>query len=803
MKNRKPQSLLARKKEQILKKGDIMNVLNTPFLVIVESPSKCAKIEKYLGFQYKCIATKGHICSLKNTPCKNNQYVSEFEIIPEKKVAVDMLKSYVTQVKPDNVFLATDDDREGEAIAWHICKVCNLSVEKTFRILFHEITPQAIQHAIKSPIHIRMGIVRAQQARQIIDRLIGFQLSPMLTKMIIHDSKFLSAGRCQTPILKMIFDQYVDNQSKTAGMEYQIRGTFFSQPSTICATLNKNFETESQVLHFLELSKTYVHLLDIDTIPKEKDILAPIPFNTSALLQYASSHLYFSPTQTMALSQILYQEGYITYMRTDSISYASSFSNQMKTFITNEYGEQFTEDEKEDEDDKEKNPHEAIRVTNIERRSIPNDFPEPVRKLYGLIWTRSVESCMNAYKYKRHVITISAPDKLFYKYDLDIPTHLGWKRVHTTMEEHVSQQESSSSLYHYVRHIDGEIVSFQKLTSHVQVKERNIYFTEANLIQKMEKMGIGRPSTYSSLIETVQERQYVSRENIEGISVNCSEHCLEKETIVTTTTERIFGECKNKLIIQKLGFSVIKQLYAHFETLFNYEYTRQMEEELDKISMDSDWQKVCATCEETIQKCIIPLQEKMNLKYPIDEFHRVVFGKTGATIQFLLEDGTTGYKNIKQIDLDMRLLENGIYKLEDLLEIPTECLGIFEENELLLKKGPYGAYVKWGDSTQNINTFYKKKKGVISYADIVTHLDTLKEKKQEQNKIIREINKTLSVRKGKYGNYIYYKPDARTSPIFINLQKCPFDSLHCDSIEMIKWVETFFKNENIIAQYNK
>jgi DNA topoisomerase-1 len=260
MNNRKPQNLLARKKQQILKKGDQLNVLNTPFLVIVESPSKCAKIEKYLGFQYKCIASKGHICSLKNTPSQKNNYVSEFEIIPEKKGVVDMLKSYVSQVKPENVFLATDDDREGEAIAWHICNVCNLSVDNTFRILFHEITPQAIQRAIKSPIHIRMGIVRAQQARQIIDRLIGFQISPMLTKMIIHDSKFLSAGRCQTPILKMIFDQYVDNQSKTAGMEYQIRGTFFSQPSTICATLNKNFETESQVLHFLELSKTYVHV---------------------------------------------------------------------------------------------------------------------------------------------------------------------------------------------------------------------------------------------------------------------------------------------------------------------------------------------------------------------------------------------------------------------------------------------------------------------------------------------------------------------------------------------------------------
>lgn len=792
MKNR--QNLLARKKEHILKKGHQLNVLNTPFLVIVESPSKCAKIEKYLGFQYKCIASKGHICSLKNIPSQKNNYVSEFEIIPEKKTVVDMLKSYVSQVKPENVFLATDDDREGEAIAWHICNVCNLSTEKTFRILFHEITPQAIQHAIKSPIHIRMGIVRAQQARQIIDRLIGFQISPMLTKMIIHDSKFLSAGRCQTPILKMIFDQYVDNQSKTAGMEYQIHGTFFSQPSTICATLNKNFETESQVLHYLELSKTYVHLLDIDTIPREKDILAPIPFNTSGLLQYASSHLHFSPTQTMAFSQILYQEGYITYMRTDSVSYASSFLNQMNTFITNEYGEQFTEEEgkkekdEEDEEDEEKeNPHEAIRVTNIERRSIPNDFPEPVRKLYGVIWTRSVESCMNAYKYKRHVITISAPDKLFYKYDLDIPTYLGWKRVHTTMEEHVSQQESSSSLYHYVRHIDGEIVSFQKLTSHVQVKERNIYFTEANLIQKMEKMGIGRPSTYSSLIETVQERQYVSRENIEGISVNCSEHCLEKQTIVTKTTERIFGECKNKLVIQTLGFSVIKQLYAHFETLFNYEYTRQMEEELDKIAIDSDWQKVCVTCEETIQRCMLPLQEKMKKKYPIDENHRVVFGKTGATIQFLLEDGTTGYKNIKQIDLDMRLLENGIYKLEDLLEIPTECLGMFEGNELLLKKGPYGAYVKWGDSTQNINAIYKKKKGEIVYADIVTYLDTLKDKIQEK-KIIREINKTLSVRKGKYGSYIYYKPDAQTAPIFINLQKCPLDALQCDSNEMMKWV---------------
>jgi DNA topoisomerase-1 len=790
MKNKKPQTFWERKTEHILKKGHTMNVLNTPYLLIVESPSKCAKIEKYLGFQYKCIASKGHICSLKNTPSQKNQFVSEFEIIPEKRTVVDVLKSYVSQVRPENIFLATDDDREGEAIAWHICNECNLSIEKTHRILFHEITPHAIQYAIKHPIHIRMDIVRAQQARQIIDRLIGFRISPVLTKMITHDSSFLSAGRCQTPILKMIYDQYVENNTKTTGMEYQIRGVFFTYPSNIFCTLNKNFETEAQVLRFFELSKSYVHVFDVDTIPTEKEILPPIPFNTSGLLQYASTHLHFSPTQTMAFSQILYQEGFITYMRTESVSYAKSFTRQVTEYITGNYGELYTKEQEETTD----NPHEAIRVTNILVAHIQSEMSEPIKKLYHHIWTRCVESCMNAYTFKRHVITISAPDKLFYKYDIDIPTHLGWKRNHVSLKELVSQQEATTSLYHYVHHIDGDIAPFQKLTSHVLMKERNVYFTEANLIKKMEDMRIGRPSTYSILVETVQERKYVSLENMEGISILCSEHCLELHEITTTTTERKFGESKNKLVIQELGLRVIKPLYAHFEPLFCYEYTRQMEAELDKIAsdllpVDENWRRVCIACEELIQHCTVPLKEKMNKKYPIDVSHRVVFGKTGATIQFLLEDGTTGYKSIKQnIDLDMNMLENGMYKLEDLLEIPAECLGVFEGSDLLLKKGPYGAYVKWGDQTQNINTLYKKKKGLIGYADIVTYLDTLREKKK--SKIIREINKTLSVRKGKYGTYLHYNPNSDT-PVFINTQKCPLNALECDANELMKWVENF------------
>jgi DNA topoisomerase-1 len=716
-------------------------------------------------------------------------------------MVVEMLKSYVSQVRPENIFLATDDDREGEAIAWHICNECKLSVDKTHRILFHEITPQAIQYAIKHPIHIRMDIVRAQQARQIIDRLIGFRISPILTKMITHDTKhFLSAGRCQTPILKMIYDQYVENHSKTTGMEYQIRGVFFTHPSTICCALNKNLETEAEVLRFFELSKTYVHVLDVDTIPREKELAPPIPFNTSGLLQYASTHLHFSPTQTMAFSQILYQEGLITYMRTDSVSYASSFMKQAREFISETYGEEYFFSKEQKEADATDNPHEAIRVTNIHTRSIMSELPEPVKKLYHHIWTRSIESCMNAYQFKRHVITISAPDKGFYKYDIDIPTHLGWKRNHVSVEELVSQQEIASSLYHYVHQMDGDIVSFQKLTSHVLMKERNVYFTEANMIKKMEDMGIGRPSTYSMLVETIQERQYVSRENIEGIPVLCTEHCLEKSQKITrTTTERKMGESKNKLVIQELGLRVIKPLYAHFESLFCYEYTRQMEAELDKISsdllpVDKNWRHICITCENTIRQCMIPLQEKMNKKYPIDASHRVVFGKTGATIQFLLEDGTTGYKNIKQnMDLDMCLLENGMYKLEDLLEIPTECLGVFEGSDLLLKKGPYGAYVKWGDQTQNINALYKKKRGEVGYADIVTYLDTLREKKKEPSKIIREINETLSVRNGKYGSYLYYKPESSGCPVFIPLKKCPLHVLECEPNELIHWVETFSK----------
>ena len=781
-----------------------VNTLNTPFLIIVESPSKCKKIESFLGFQYKCIASKGHIRELKKV---GKEYIPEFEIIEEKANHVIWMKQIVSQFPPENIFLGTDDDREGEAIAWHICKVCGLSEELTRRILFHEITESALKTAVANPMYIRMNIVRAQQTRQIIDRMIGFRVSPVLSRLVSHEKTiFLSAGRCQTPTLRLIYDRKIDNEKKqSAGdgddsVKYKIVGSFFSHPTTISAELNKCIKNQTAIETFLEDSKTHKHIFRIeDKIPKVKP--PPTPFKTSLLLQTANSVLHLSPKYVMDACQTLYQDGKITYMRTESMTYAKGFLSQCQNFIESEYGESYVGKLDRLENTENNNPHEAIRVTYL--TTLHTEYEDKkINDIYHLIRKRTLESCMHDFQYDHYKLEFSAPNADLYKYTtaIEVPTFLGWKRVSMKTEEMIETQVKLSNDIQFCKRFQSKQVPFTKIEAVLHMIESEKYYDEASLIQKLESLGIGRPSTFSMLTETIQEREYVVKQNISGKEISGNEYTLHPDKhLEKREVQKVFGATKNKLCIEDLGMQVINKLEG-FASIFEYSYTSLMEKELDEIveNPDKDWKKVCETCDDMISACLTPLQLRMKSKYAIDDNHSLIFGKTGMMVQYSKEDGEKSYKTVKKsLDLDFQKLENKQYSLEDILERSNECLGKFENEDVFLKSGKYGPYITYGNKKLSIKPLITKKMSIeqITLTEVekfITQQKNIKESSYN-NSILRVLSEQASVRKGKFGNYILYKTADMNKPSFINLTNCPYHVLEDDSEKVCQWIKMNLK----------
>lgn len=775
-----------------------VNTLNTPFLVIVESPSKCKKIESFLGFQYKCIASKGHIRELKKV---SKDYTPDFEIIEEKANHVTWMKQIVAQFQPEHIFLGTDDDREGEAIAWHICKVCGLSEENTRRILFHEVTESALKHAVANPIRIRMNIVKAQQTRQIIDRMIGFRISPVLSRMVSHDqTNFLSAGRCQTPTLKLIYDRKVENDKRDDdSVEYKIEGSFFPHPSGLTAVLNKCIKSQSEVESFMEESKNHSHIFHIDN-KATKTKPPPSPFKTSLLLQTANSILHLSPKYVMDACQTLYQDGKITYMRTESITYAKGFLSQCKSFVEGEYGASYVGQLDRLENTDNNNPHEAIRVTYL--TTLHTDYEDKkINELYELIRKRTIESCMSEFQFEHYKVQISAPLDYTYTSSIEVPTFLGWKRFSTRPDEMIETQVKLSNDIQYWKRVQDKSAPFTKIAGFLHMTECDRYYNEASLIQKLESLGIGRPSTFSMLTDTIQTRKYAVKQNIEGREISGKEYILyhPHKQIETKEVQKVFGAAKNKLCIQDLGMQVIHKLDG-FASIFEYSYTSLMERELDEIMEDpeKDWKKVCETCDDMITACLNPLQVKMKTKYEIDECHSLIFGKSGMVVQYHQEGEEKSYKTVKQsLDLDFDKLENKEYTLEDILEIKNECLGKFENEDVYLKKGKFGPYITYGNTTLSVKTLVTKDKRMdqLTIADVEKFIHLKKTiKDSSSTSIIRVLSEHASVRKGKFGHYIFYKTADMKKPSFINLNQCPYNVLEDDSDKICPWI---LKNANL------
>jgi len=769
-------------------------------VVIVESPAKCKKIEEYLGSGYKCIASYGHIQELngiKNIEIDNN-FKPNFNLLENKIQQVNKIKNLIKNCK--EVLLASDDDREGEAIGWHICEVFKLPLT-TKRIIFHEVTKTALQRAVQNPTTLNMDVIYAQQARQILDVLVGYKISPILWKNISQKSKTgLSAGRCQTPALRLVYDNQKDIDDSPGKKVYNTTG-YFTQMN-LGFSLNHNFEiinfnsTTNTMEQFMEDSVEHKHIYNCSK-PKQTTKNPPIPFTTSSLQQKASSELSISPKDTMSICQKLYEAGHITYMRTDSTTFSSEFIEKASDFIKNKFGDDYlhenvsrlsertvekTKKKSKKKDEKENNAqeaHEAIRPTEVTLEKIDDVFSSKEKRMYNLIWSVTVESCMAPALYNSISAKITAPMEYEYKYNSELVNFPGWKTVRG--------YEKENPEYQFLQTLKNKAtVNYNKIVAKLSMKDLKSHYTEAKLIQLLEERGIGRPSTFSSLLEKIQERGYVKKDNVKGKKIKCVDYELIKDELAEIEDEREFGNEKNKLVIQPLGILVLEFLLKHYEKLFDYEYTKNMETDLDIIAKGNKiWHNLCRECLTDINECSKDLDDggdKQIIK--IDGNHVYMIGQYGPVIK-KDEGGKTVFLNVKK-DIDIEKLKNGEYNLDEIIETQSASrnLGKHKGDDVFLKKGKFGNYIVWNENKKSLNGL-EKDMDEITLDDIIPIIEN---KVVVNPAIVRIINEEISIRNGKYGSYIFYKNHNMTKPKFIKFNKFKGDYNTCPKEEIEKYV---------------
>ena len=759
-------------------------------LVIVESNAKCKKIESFLGKGYKVVASFGHIRGitdgLKSIDIGNN-YTPTYNVLPTKKKYVANLRKAIKSSK--EVILATDDDREGEAIAWHICKHFNLPLT-TPRIKFREITKPAVKRAIQNPGVIDMNKFNSQQGRQILDLIVGYKLSPLLWKHISRNSQTgLSAGRCQTPALRLVYDREMEINESKGRKVYDTVGIFSLKKyfKELEFNLNHNHKNEKEMETFLEDSVDFKHILQVNKVV-EKEKKSPKPFTTSLLQQKSSNELHVSPKQTMRLAQTLYEHGWITYMRTDCDKYSKEFISKAKVFIINNYGSEYYIDslankhclkKEKSKGNNAQEAHEAIRPTNVDRTpencSPEGKIGDREIRLYKLIWNNTLESLLPYARYNSVTSVISAPDKHTYRNTEEEVKYPGWQIVRRNYD-------NKNPVYRMLKQlIDKKTnIDYDKINSKVSIKDLKMHYTEAKLVQLLEKRGIGRPSTFSSLIDKIQERKYVLKQDVKGKKIDCIDFTLINDELEEIHDERVFGNERNKLVIQPLGTMVLEFLLKYFDNIFDYDYTKNMENYLDEIEKGKMlWHNLCSSCDDEIKK--LSKEVKGRETYKIDDKHTYMIGKYGPVIKCQEGKDKVSFKNVKK-DLDMNKLKNGEYKLEDILELTRKnsdkILGQHKSKDVILKNGKFGLYVNWNDKNHSIKHI-KKEINEITLEDVK---DVLDNNKKANPNILKVLSKEISVRKGRYGPYVMYKTKMMKKPKFIKIKGIEIDDI------TIEWV---------------
>ena len=652
-------------------------------LVIVESPAKCQKIEGYLGKdKYMCLASFGHIREIEDglkSIDVDHEFKTKFAIMSSKQGQVAKLRAAIATA--DEVILATDDDREGEAIAWHLCQVFNLSVETTKRIIFHEITEPAIKAAVAAPRTIDMSLVHAQQARQILDLIVGYKISPVLWTYVAHTN--LSAGRCQTPALRLIYENYKDIEGTGTGtggatMVYSVSGIFTKLNLTF--HLSRDLESTEVLERFIQETAVAPDTAFRAKVGASKKVTKapPRPYSTSTLQQAASNDLHLSPKDTMFVAQKLYEGGYITYMRTDSKVYSAEFVAKACGYIRGRWGGAGAGDDLIGNIGSvtgggggtgaaaaagTEAAHEAIRPTDISRTLLPQSCHPREHRLYSIILRNTLESLMAPAVCQTITMAIPSPVPVAavsgagagagdasvaeYRHTAEQVIKPGWKLV--------AGYEADAKEYTYFASFATSATSVQpmpykKIMTKCSMRNTKSHHTESGLVQLLEKMGIGRPSTFSSLIDKIQERGYVKLQDVRGKSLECVEYTITEAAAVLAGGKRkieskievreIGGETR-KLVIQPLGIIVIEFLLEHFAPLFEYEFTKNMETQLDEIATDGMvWHELCYKCWFDVTAQLQELKERGVVKeeIKIDDNHSYILSKNGPVIKCRVAD---------------------------------------------------------------------------------------------------------------------------------------------------------------------
>lgn len=549
-------------------------------LVIVESPAKSATIKKFLGEGFEVKASFGHVVDLPQKELGvdvNNNFEPKYVVSPDKTKVVSELKALAK--KADKVWIATDEDREGEAIGWHVANALGLDIAKTARIVFHEITKEAIDKAVKNPRTIDMNLVDAQQARRVLDRLVGFELSPVLWKKI---KMGLSAGRVQSVAVRLIVEREREIQKFESASFFKIIWNFVGDAKKeFKAELSKDLPTADEAKKFLESCKDAKYMIEnVEVKPGKKSPSAP--FTTSTLQQEASRKLGFSVARTMQVAQKLYEAGFITYMRTDSVNMSDFAMKAAQDEITTRYGKDYTNPTKYVTKSKwSQEAHECIRPAHMENNMSGNDASE--KRLYELIWKRSIASQMAPAEVEKTkaTINISTNNKFNFIASGEVIKFDGFLKVYFESKDEEEDEEQEGML---PKLTEGEILTMQQILAGERFKNHPPRYTEASLVKKLEELGIGRPSTYAPTISTVQKRWYVIKEDRNGSERSYQEMILRLWVIKSETKKQNTGAEKQKLFPTDIGMVVNDFLVANFKDILDYNFTASVEEEFDEVA---------------------------------------------------------------------------------------------------------------------------------------------------------------------------------------------------------------------------
>ncbi len=748
-------------------------------LVIVESPAKAKTIEKYLGKDFVVKSSMGHVRDLAKGDGSidvEKDFAPKYIVSSDKKKVIAELKKLAKEA--ELVWLASDEDREGEAISWHLKEALGLKPDGYKRITFNEITKTAVLSAIENPREIDADLVNAQQARRILDRLVGFELSPVLWRKV---KPSLSAGRVQSVAVRLIVDKELDIEKFKSSVFYRTDAIFDAQGSKMKAKLAKNFDSEKDAKEFVDACLG--HDFKVNSVTKKPAKKSPTaPFTTSTLQQEASLKLGFSVSRTMGVAQRLYEAGHITYMRTDSVNLSKTATDAAQAEIENAYGKEYHNFRQyKNKNSSAQEAHEAIRPTNFAAHTITGESDQ--EKLYQLIWKRSIASQMSEAQLERTAIKIDAPKNLEFSANGEIIKFDGFLKVYLESSIDDEDDESIDGLLPPIK--EGELLSNDSVTSTERFTRPPARYVEASLVKKLEELGIGRPSTYAPTISTIQKRGYVEKGEREGVERKYKQIVLEGGSVNQVEQTEKTGSDKGKLVPTDIGRVVTEFLIQHFDQIMDYNFTASVEKEFDDIAQGLvKWTKMLKEfygpfhdkVEDTIENSERASGER-ELGVDPKSGKKIIarIGRFGPMVQIGEQDDEEKPK-FASIQKDQSISTITLEEALELFKFP-KTIGQFEDKDVKINKGRFGPYVQIERTFVSI----KEDKGdSLESMTIERAIELILEKREEdKNRIIKEFpeNAEMQLLNGRYGAYLKigkknYKLPKDAEPAELSYEEC-------------------------------